>query len=220
MATANLGKFNPEEHPNGVYEAFCEFLEEFIYEYDAVAKDPPKDTTDPAAWVEVNQRKIFLGKYCSRSLQKEYEDCTTVTERSTMSFSNMAKKLKERFKTGSNTTLANFKFHKIVQNVGESFDSFAIRVKREANLCNFTCTNEGCTVSETLIRDQIIVGTMNDEIRRAALKDQWDLKKLLSQGRSLESADLGVSLIKKEEEESTINRTRPGKYSQKSKASK
>ena len=122
-------------------------------------------------------RKIFLGKYCSRSLQKEYEDCTPMTERSKMTYTWLVAKLKERFKSGSNTkVLANFKFHKITQSRGESFDSFAIRVKREANLCNFSCAAEG-TVNETLIRDQIIIGIINDEIRRAALKDQWDLKK-------------------------------------------
>ena len=42
MTVANLGKFAPEAHSDGVYEAFCEFLEQFSYEYDAVSKEPPK----------------------------------------------------------------------------------------------------------------------------------------------------------------------------------
>ena len=136
-----------------------------------------------------------------------------------MTFTTMIATLKERFKSGSNTTLANFKFHKLNQNVGESFDSYAIRVKREASLCSFSCSGT-CSVPQTLIRDQIIIGTNNDEIRRAALKDQWDLTKLLSQGRSLESADLGVSVIKKEDTSEfgmgNVKRTKPGKYSRKS----
>ena len=218
---ANLAKFDPESHPDGVYEAFCDFLDQYEYEYDAVAKEPPKeiDAKDKAAWVEVNKRKIFLGKYSSRSLQKEYEDCTEPQERVVMTFTTMIATLKERFKSGSNTTLANFKFHKLNQNVGESFDSYAIRVKREASLCSFSCSGT-CSVPQTLIRDQIIIGTSNDEIRRAALKDQWDLTKLLSQGRSLESADLGVSVIKKEDTSEfgmgNVKRTKPGKYSRKS----
>ena len=72
----NLAKFDPESHPDGVYEAFCDFLDQYEYEYDAVAKDPPKEVEakDKAAWVEVNKRKIFLGKYiaadpCKRSMR-------------------------------------------------------------------------------------------------------------------------------------------------------
>ena len=186
----NLAKFDPDAHPDGVYKAFNEFLEQYEYEYEAVAKDPPKEVeaNAKAEWIEINKRKKFLGKYSSRSLQKEYEDCTQPDVRSKMTFSNLVAKLKERFKSGSNTTLANFNFHKLSQNLGESFDSYAIRVKREACLCSFSCASDTCSVSQTLVRDQIIIGTSNYEIRRAALKDQWDLNKLLSQGRSLESA--------------------------------
>ena len=44
MATArSLSKFDQEDHPSDAYGAFCEFVEEFQYEYDAVAKDPPRD---------------------------------------------------------------------------------------------------------------------------------------------------------------------------------
>ena len=59
---ANLAKFDPESHPDGVYEALCDFLDKYEYEYDAVAKEPTKeiDAKDKAAWVEVNKRKIFL----------------------------------------------------------------------------------------------------------------------------------------------------------------
>ena len=38
-----LAKFDPEAHRDGVYKAFNEFLEQDEYEYDAVAKDPPKE---------------------------------------------------------------------------------------------------------------------------------------------------------------------------------
>lgn len=214
MAEANLSKFDPEACPQGAYEGFCEFVEQFCYEYEAVAKEPPKDTTDKEAWIEQNKRKLFLGKYSSRALQKEYEDCTTEEERKAMPYSGMVDKLKTRFKSASNTTLANFKFHKLSQNSDESFDAFAIRVKREAVNCDFTC-NAACKVRDIMIRDQIVIGTSDDEVRRHALKDQWDLAKLISQGRSLESATKSACIIKKEEVtyESNVNRTRPGKYS-------
>ena len=217
----SLSKFDPDSNTGNVYESFCDFIDEFQYEYDAVAKEPPKETCkteeEKAAWVQINKRKVFLGKYCSRGVQKVYEEVTKVEERPTMTFDNMVTKLKTRYKGGSNTTLANFKFHKLTQNPSEGFDTFSIRVKREAEKCDFTCDADNCTVKNILIRDQIIFGTNSDEIRRHALKDQWDLNKLINHGRSLESADAGISLIKKEEssEFEAVRRTKPGKYSKK-----
>ena len=200
MATMpSLSKFDPDSNTctGNVYESFCDFIDEFQYEYDAVAKEPPKETCkteeEKAAWVQINKRKVFLGKYCSRGVQKVYEEVTKVEERPTMTFDNMVTKLQTRF------------------------DSFSIRVKREAEKCDFTCDADNCTVKNILIRDQIIFGTSSDEIRRHALKDQWDLTKLVNHGRSLESADAGISLIKKEEssEFEAVRRTKPGKYSKK-----
>ena len=47
MAEAfSLQKFDPEDHPNSAYEAFCEFVDEFQYEYDAVAKEPPNELNE------------------------------------------------------------------------------------------------------------------------------------------------------------------------------
>jgi len=133
----SLSKFDPDSNTctGNVYESFCDFIDEFQYEYDAVAKEPPKETCktekEKAAWVQINKRKVFLGKYCSRGVQKVYEEVTKVEERPTMTFDNMVTKLKTRYKGGSNTTLANFKFHKLTQNPSEGFDSFSIREKQK-----------------------------------------------------------------------------------------
>ena len=35
-----VDKFDPEPHRDHVYDAFKEFIESFLYEYDAIAKDP------------------------------------------------------------------------------------------------------------------------------------------------------------------------------------
>ena len=218
MAESNLHKFDPEEHSDGVYEAFCDFVSQFHYEYDAICKEPPKelDNNEKTEWREQNKRKIFLGKYSSRTLQQEFEQVTTETERISMKFSDAVARLKEHFKVASNTTLANFKFHKLEQSSSESFDAFTIRVRHEAKICDFSCGNAGCSVSDTLVRDQIIIGTRNDDIRRNALKEQWGLKDLMSKGRSLETASRGAMMIKKEVVTTDILRTkRPGKYSRK-----
>ena len=65
--------------------------------------------------------------------------------------------------------------------------------------------------------DQIIIGTTNDEIRRHALKNQWNLSDLIQNGRQLKAAARGANRIKSEEVASAnVNHTkRPGKYSKK-----
>lgn len=136
----------------------------------------------------------------------------------------MVDALKKRYKPTKNTTLSNFEFHKLEQKEAESFDLFVNRVKHEAALCEFKCV-DGCTVQDILIRDQIIVGTSNDEIRKNALKQQWGLQELILNGRSLEAASQGANKITSSNrlptavDSSDIRKVRkPGKYSRKKKA--
>ena len=93
-----------------------------------------------------------------------------------------------------NTTLCNFEFHKLYQQAEESFDMFVNHVKHEATNCEFTCAHADCTVKDVMVRDQIILGTLNDEIRRNALKQQWNLADLVINSRQLEAATHAVPL--------------------------
>ena len=54
------------------------------------------------------------------------------------------------------------------------------RVKHEAQNCQFSCENANCSVPNIMIRDQIVIGTINDDIRQNALKNQWDLIALIT----------------------------------------
>ena len=221
IITSTTPKFEPEDHQNNIYEAFCEFVEEFTYEYDYLAKDPPKDfsNAEKAAWVEQNKRKVFLGKFSSRNLQKIFEEEVAEDERSTIAYKDMIKKLKDHFEGSRNKTLANFEFHKLVQSSTDSFDAFVTRVKKESQQCDFKCASNTCNVRDTLARDQIIIGTNNDEIRKNALKNQWSLEDLSKNGKALEAAAKGAKQIKDEQGgSSSVSRIKkPGKYSRKAK---
>ena len=225
MEKVSTHKFDPEEHQNNVYEAFGEFVEEFAYEYDAIAKEPPKDLDDPAktAWIQQNKRKVFLGKFATRNLQKNFEEAVAAGERSTITFDAMVIKLNEHYDGGRNKTLSNFDFHKLCQTSEESFDAFTIRVKREAAQCDFKCASQTCNVKDTLIRDQIIIGTTNSEVRKNALKNQWQLNDLIKNGRALEAATWGAEQIKQEQAATAASVSRikqPGKYSRKNNRNK
>ena len=42
MASTSVMKFDHEERRDNLYDLFCEFVDSFHYEYDAIAKDPPE----------------------------------------------------------------------------------------------------------------------------------------------------------------------------------
>ena len=83
--------------------------------------------------------------------------------------------MEKRYKPTKNTTFKHFVFHKMHQNSGERFDDFANRVKQEAEGGEFTCESKTCNVRDVLVRDQLLIGTSNEEIWRNGLKEQWGL---------------------------------------------
>ena len=209
-------KFDPAECKEGTLERFEEFLTSYEYTYDSLNREPPHTLGDAekVTWTNQDKRKVFLGRYSHRNMQIEYEQVTTRAERDAMSFDGMAQKFRTRFRLSHNTTLSNYKFRKVMQAERETFDSFVIRVRQEAQTCNFQCAHDDCTVKDVLIRDQILFGTVDDTIRRQALHDEWDLTTLITKGRSSEAATKGAQSIKKEGPEEIL-RTKPGKYSRK-----
>ena len=222
-STQGLQKFDPVDHPGNVHAAFCDFVDSFAYEYEAIAKPAPAGTTDLAAWTAQDKRKQFLGRFASRNLQIDFENETTEAERSTITFNDAVKKLKDRYLPTQNKILSNYQFHGMYQKPLEAFDVFCNRVKQDAKSCDFTC-GAACTVRDTLIRDRIVIGTTDDQIRKNALKEEWALTDLITSGRKIEAATHGAQRMKEELKQevkqepggtSGVQRTRAGKYSRK-----
>ncbi len=95
-STLPLQKFDPAAHPGNVHDAFSDFVEAYAYEYAAIAKPVPAGTQDIPAWTEQDKRKIFLGRFASRNLQRDFEDETEEAERTTITFTAAIAKLKAR----------------------------------------------------------------------------------------------------------------------------
>ena len=216
MATATE-KFNPEQEHSSLLEAFNEFVAQFRYQYDAMNREAPRSLTEEAdtnQWKDTDRRKVFLGKYSHRNLQMLYEDLSKEEDRDAMTFKNILKLFADHFKQSTNQTLASHRFRKMTQEENESFETFCIRIKRESKNCNFKCGDD-CTVIDTMVKDQILFGTRDTEVRKSALKEDWDLNTLLKKGRAMEASTLGAAAIKQEPPEE-VRRTKPGKYSRKS----
>ena len=79
-------------------------------------------------------------------------------------------KMKELYKPTENNTLRNFHFRSLMQQEGESFTGFCNRVQKEAKHCNFKCPSNGCTAENIAVRDQIVIGLVENSIRQEALK--------------------------------------------------
>ena len=67
-----------------------------------------------------------------------------------------------------------------------------------------------------MINDQILFGTRDTEVRKAALKEDWDVTTLLKKGRAMEASTLGMAVIKVEPTDE-VRRTKPGRFSRKNK---
>ena len=85
--------------------------------------------------------------------------------------------------------------------------SFCNRVVKEAKHCHFKCKHDDCSAESTAIRDQIVIGTINNTIREEALRKSFDLDTLRRVGMQIESAERGGAEISGE----GLNRL--GKYS-------
>ena len=115
----------------------------------------------------------------------------------------------------ANITLANYNFRKLKQGPNESFAIFTLRVKREAEGCEFSCGHNQCNIREVMIRDQLIFGTTNHAIREKALSEQWQLEGLVWQGKTMEAAAKGAAAISVKQEVDVYRTGRPGPYSKK-----
>lgn len=219
MAEANShqAKFDPDRYPDGLLEAFNDFLATFIYSYEALAREPPANL-QPAQrrlWLGKDKRRVFLGKFAHRNLQKRYEDITTQQERDDMTYERMVARFQQEFTLNANNTLANYNFRKLKQGPNESFAIFTLRVKREAEGCEFSCGHNQCNIREVMIRDQLIFGTTNHAIREKALSEQWQLEGLVRQGKTMEAAAKGAAAISVKQEVDVYRTGRPGPYSKK-----
>ena len=117
--------------------------------------------------------------------------------------------IRECYKPTENLTLKNFQFRSLLQEADETLSAFSHRVEKEAKHCGFKCTHADCTAENTAIRDQIVIGMVDNRIREEALMKSWDLPTLRKEGMQMESAAKGGAAM------SAADVNRVGKYSHK-----
>ena len=228
--------FDPDLHPEDTLKQFNAFKTRFELRYNAEYPDPPKaslenaitrwklEQTDtqisPSAqeydsirndWVSKDKVAKFLGIFSSERLYEDWLNAIgSVKQESPTKWEDFVSAIQNFYKPTENIVLRHFQFRSIFQLPSETFTAFCNRVEKEAKTCSFTCDSEACTAQNTVIRDQIIIGTINTKIQEEALNKSWDLKTLKQKGMHLESALKSAASISGDKE---INKI--GRYSQK-----
>lgn len=94
-------------------------------------------------------------------------------------------KFKEHFTPKINPAYERYKFNKMKQQEGESFTDFLTTARLQAKKCQFG------NLTDELLRDRIIVGISNDDVREKLLGDPTiDLEKAIHLCRASEQATL------------------------------
>ena len=236
MATSSLSSsqtlyFDPDLHPEDTLKQFDEFINRFELRYAAQYPDPPKVSIDSAMerwkivnvdmkitldeydnvkekWTSQDMVTKFLGIFSSPRLWKTAEPDESARKKA--SWKSFTATMKTFYKPTENMTLKHYQFRQITQGSDEVFTAFCSRVDKEAKHCNFKCKYDDCSAEQTVIRDQIIIGTHNEKIKQDALKESWDLKTIRANGMQIESAERGARELSKGNDLNKI-----GKYSRK-----
>ena len=106
--------------------------------------------------------------------------------------------LTQRFDPSTNKDMEIYEFRQITQESGETINEFYRRLKEKSSSCEFTN-------AEAEIRTQIIHKTSDNRLRRKALREEMDLKALLTYGLTLEQSDRHSKLL--EEDHKTSRQT-------------
>ena len=99
-------------------------------------------------------------------------------------YDDVLKKYKATLKPNQTITLLRHRFHQLKQQEDETFDQFINRVRREITYCDFHCNEDRVSIC----RDQIVRGVRYAKIREGALKNDWNMADLITNGRRIEAA--------------------------------
>ena len=141
------------------------------------------------AWKSRDRVNKVLGMFSAPRLYSDWEIAETneVTRRNA-TWEHFKTTMEGFYAPTENTTLSHFQFRNLAQDEEESFPTFCIRVEKEAKSCHFKCQHADCTAETTAVRDQILIGTINNQVRTEALLKGWNLPDLRTEGTKIESA--------------------------------
>lgn len=138
---------------------------------------------ETATGMDTKSQKVQVATFMSAigysALQIYNSHPTPTTERTLDEVKNLFQKY---FTPKINTTFERYKFNKIAQKDGETIDELMSRLRLQAQNCAF----EGLT--DSLLRDQLILGIQSDDLRTKLLSQDIDLAKAIQLCQATEMA--------------------------------
>ena len=140
------------------------------------------------AWISKDKVKKLLGFFATARIIQDWKaakpnevlrrDCT---------WDYFLQKLWSYYKPTENPIIRNFEFRQLVQAKNETFSAFCNRVEAAGKTCTFCECNSDCSDEEYAIRDQTVIGTTNENIRKKVMIKNWKLAELREKGMKCES---------------------------------
>lgn len=134
---------------------------------------------------EIDKKSAAIQKaVCLNLIGPEAEDLIaslSLAEDDSKTVDQLSKSLDDYVVPKTNTVFSRYQFFTRIQKEGEDFESFLLALKKLAENCQF----EGLKMS--LIRDRIIVGISNQQLRERLLGEEYDFDKVVKLCRSVET---------------------------------
>ena len=126
----------------------------------------------------------FAGDHLKSDLNAGYNQ--DLTKSKAVDFNDLVEKLRRIYQQLQNQVLLHYRFHQLQPATSEKTDSFINTICQHAESANLNaCTSRNAS-HETLIRDQIIMGTKNTTILEQTLEKELNLTALIFHARKVE----------------------------------
>ena len=183
-------KVHTDPHTAGVrWRKWIDRLERLLEALDITEK--ANDSAEQKAAIDKRRLSLLL-YYAGPEVIEVYE--TLAGNKNTYS---LAKPLfATYFEPKKNVELEIFNFRRMKQESEESMDAFVLNLRQQAKRCNFTNT-------DLEIKLQIIQGCKSSSFRKACLRDNLTLDKMLENARSAEAANRYAESIEQSSKQTT-----------------
>ena len=161
-------------------------------------------------WISKDKVWKLLGFFSSLRLQQGWKAAESNPDiLKNAEWDYCIERMRQYYKPTENHIIRNFEFRQIMQLPNETFRAFCNRVEAAGKTCTFCNCKKNCVAEEFAIRDQTVIGTINEVICEKAMLKNWNLQELCQNGMKNESAAAGEERISG----GVINKISPYKFS-------
>ena len=160
---------------NDVPSELEDFIEDLETYFDAVSLSPTANDVQCAA-----QLKCQAGDKIRKMLKANKD--VILKEAGESEYEYVKRVIRSKELPKSNPTFESYKFRKIVQLEGETFQRFVQRLESQVSRCEFVDR-------ERQLKDQVVLGCLSENLRKVALREDPNLRRVIELGKTEEYAN-------------------------------